>query len=72
LKRILMADQNIRFLAGVSKGVLIVSTTQGAKNGKFLVPFKSPMGQGYRITVRPLRVSQVIFMIKTSYKPLVL
>lgn len=67
-----MTDQNRKILEGVSKGVLIVSTTQGAKNGKFLVPFKIPMGQGYRITVTPLRVSQVIFMIKTSYKPLVL
>ena len=72
MKRILIPDQNIRFLVGVSKGVLIVSTTLGAKNGKFSLPFKGPIGLGYVKTVTSPRVRHVIGMIKTGYKPLFL
>jgi hypothetical protein len=61
-----MPDQNIRFLVGVSKGVLIVSTTLGAKNGKFSLPFNGPMGQGYVITVTSPTVRFVIGMIKPA------
>ena len=68
----MMTNQNKKVFGGNLAGVLKGSGTLRAKNEKCLSPCRSLVGLAYGITVTPLRVRLVIFMIKTGYKLLVL